>query len=534
MENDNNNLIKEFMGEAWEEIKTKIDLNEISNVVGTSNVALIGATVTGKTTTINNLFGKEICEVENRADTTKCICKLVTSSGINLLDTPGTAGEMSNEDVARGYLGLENNGVDVMYYEVKQDGSVSEPHALNASELTDAKPNVILYFFDGRVMRQDKRIVNELKETPSCPKVIPVLTKIDLRNDAENSELIDEIKLSTEDISGSDVVAISNKDNTGIAELVQVVFNNLPAANHAAFNRLLNDKVIMDKTIVLNEMLRKFSSRIACMKMDKPELFSVLIMAIMTRVAIEMKLDEKKLKNSSLLECLQELKETKTNYIDIGVGEFPEEEKNIFKRCILFIPHLLLLLKELLTDSRVSVKDKLLVAAAIGYIFMPIDAIPDFIPIVGQVDDVLVVIFTLQRLIVNTGWEVLIDNWAGDIKDLRYIIIELPILILNLLPSNVAIAIKKYTGLDKIGDLPEMPDKKEEETIRINKPAGAEIIRHLYEAINGIIEDENDKSRNEKNISGYFDKNGLSINENADKGNEERVYDILRTLEIIL
>src|SRR5581483_8608333 len=61
------------------------------------------------------------------------------------------------------------------------------------------------------------------------------------------------------------------------------------------------------------------------------------------------------------------------------------------------------LLGGLVTDNRVSIVDKLLVAGAIAYIVMPIDLIPDFIPFFGEIDDVYILVLALQRLISNAG-----------------------------------------------------------------------------------------------------------------------------------
>jgi len=77
------------------------------------------------------------------------------------------------------------------------------------------------------------------------------------------------------------------------------------------------------------------------------------------------------------------------------------------------IPAYLRLLVGLLTDSRVSVVDKLLVGAAIAYIVAPVDLIPDFIPFFGEVDDVFLLVAALQRLVSNSGRRVLLDHWTG-------------------------------------------------------------------------------------------------------------------------
>jgi len=92
------------------------------------------------------------------------------------------------------------------------------------------------------------------------------------------------------------------------------------------------------------------------------------------------------------------------------------------KRTVMYyikqFPAYLRLLGGLLTDRRVSMLDKLLVAGALAYIVMPIDLIPDFIPFLGEVDDLYLLLFALQRLISNAGRSVLLSHWTGAAADL--------------------------------------------------------------------------------------------------------------------
>lgn len=82
------------------------------------------------------------------------------------------------------------------------------------------------------------------------------------------------------------------------------------------------------------------------------------------------------------------------------------------------LPNFLRLLFGLVTDPRVAMVDKLLVFGAIAYIVTPIDLIPDFIPFIGEVDDVYLLVIALQRLISNAGRLVLLDHWGGEAEDL--------------------------------------------------------------------------------------------------------------------
>lgn len=88
------------------------------------------------------------------------------------------------------------------------------------------------------------------------------------------------------------------------------------------------------------------------------------------------------------------------------------------------LPNFLRLLGGLLADARVALTDKLLVAGAVAYILLPLDLVPDFIPFLGEVDDIFLLVMALQRLIANAGRSVLLDHWMGDPKDLGTLNLE--------------------------------------------------------------------------------------------------------------
>jgi uncharacterized membrane protein YkvA (DUF1232 family) len=80
---------------------------------------------------------------------------------------------------------------------------------------------------------------------------------------------------------------------------------------------------------------------------------------------------------------------------------------------LLVIPNLLLLSARLMVDPRVPAKERLLVAGAIVYAFVPLDLIPDMLPFVGQVDDAYLIALTLLRLMNVTEPRVVREHWRG-------------------------------------------------------------------------------------------------------------------------
>lgn len=51
----------------------------------------------------------------------------------------------------------------------------------------------------------------------------------------------------------------------------------------------------------------------------------------------------------------------------------------------------LVIYRLVLKDKRTPVLAKILLWLAIGYLLLPFDLIPDFIPVIGQLDDVIIV-----------------------------------------------------------------------------------------------------------------------------------------------
>jgi uncharacterized membrane protein YkvA (DUF1232 family) len=99
--------------------------------------------------------------------------------------------------------------------------------------------------------------------------------------------------------------------------------------------------------------------------------------------------------------------------------------RETMKTLIRDIPNFLKLLWRLASDPRISKVDKGIVLAVIGYIVMPLDLIPDFIPFLGQIDDLYLLALALDRLLNSAGIDVLLDHWDGEIESLEMAIAAL-------------------------------------------------------------------------------------------------------------
>ncbi len=78
-----------------------------------------------------------------------------------------------------------------------------------------------------------------------------------------------------------------------------------------------------------------------------------------------------------------------------------------------FVPDCVVLFQRLLTDPSVDWWRKALLVVALAYLVSPIDLVPDFIPIAGQLDDAIVVALALRILLRGSGDRLLLAHWPG-------------------------------------------------------------------------------------------------------------------------
>jgi uncharacterized membrane protein YkvA (DUF1232 family) len=64
-------------------------------------------------------------------------------------------------------------------------------------------------------------------------------------------------------------------------------------------------------------------------------------------------------------------------------------------------------------DQRVSWAAKAVAAGTVVYVVSPIDLVPDFIPGLGQLDDVFLIARALRFLANSAGYDILREHWQG-------------------------------------------------------------------------------------------------------------------------
>jgi uncharacterized membrane protein YkvA (DUF1232 family) len=82
------------------------------------------------------------------------------------------------------------------------------------------------------------------------------------------------------------------------------------------------------------------------------------------------------------------------------------------------------LLYRLARDPRVPARSKATLFILGGYLASPIDLIPDFIPGIGQLDDIAIVAFVLDQMLNRIPEDIVREHWEGD-EDILQVVKEI-------------------------------------------------------------------------------------------------------------
>lgn len=86
-----------------------------------------------------------------------------------------------------------------------------------------------------------------------------------------------------------------------------------------------------------------------------------------------------------------------------------------------FIPDCVVLIGRLLGDPRVPRRRKLLLLPLLAYLVLPVDLIPDFIPVAGQLDDAILSALVLRHTLRGADPALLTRLWPGPPEGLRVV-----------------------------------------------------------------------------------------------------------------
>ena len=108
---------------------------------------------------------------------------------------------------------------------------------------------------------------------------------------------------------------------------------------------------------------------------------------------------------------------------EIEKWQGPDTQTDL-KEYLFLAPRLVKLVWKLMRDPRVPSRAKASLFLLGAYLASPVDLIPDFIPGIGQVDDLVIAAFALDQILNRVPDGVVREHWEGD-EDVLQIVREI-------------------------------------------------------------------------------------------------------------
>lgn len=83
------------------------------------------------------------------------------------------------------------------------------------------------------------------------------------------------------------------------------------------------------------------------------------------------------------------------------------------KQALRLMPDVLRLVTRLARDRELPAATRLWLWGLLIYLALPIDLIPDFIPVIGYADDAIITVFVLRNVVRTAGVAVIRQHWPG-------------------------------------------------------------------------------------------------------------------------
>ena len=92
------------------------------------------------------------------------------------------------------------------------------------------------------------------------------------------------------------------------------------------------------------------------------------------------------------------------------------------------LPDVVRLLRRLATDRTLPPGIRIRLWLLLGYLALPIDLVPDFVPVLGYADDAIIVALVLRSVTRHAGPHALDRNWPGSAEGLSALrrVVRLP------------------------------------------------------------------------------------------------------------
>ncbi len=84
-----------------------------------------------------------------------------------------------------------------------------------------------------------------------------------------------------------------------------------------------------------------------------------------------------------------------------------------WRGAVRLLPDVIRLLRRLAADRDLPRGVRILLGLLVGYLLLPIDLVPDFIPVIGYADDAILIALALRAVVRRAGADALARHWPG-------------------------------------------------------------------------------------------------------------------------
>jgi len=85
----------------------------------------------------------------------------------------------------------------------------------------------------------------------------------------------------------------------------------------------------------------------------------------------------------------------------------------LLQEAMRILPDTIRLLRRLATDSSIGLGVRVRVWLLFAYLAIPVDLVPDFVPVLGYADDAIIVAAVLRSVVRRAGPDAVRRNWPG-------------------------------------------------------------------------------------------------------------------------
>ena len=105
--------------------------------------------------------------------------------------------------------------------------------------------------------------------------------------------------------------------------------------------------------------------------------------------------------------------------VALYLGGRKESDSSNIGDALRLLPDVVRLIRRLAGDPKLPRGIRIRLFLLVGYLILPVDLIPDFIPIVGYADDAIIVVWALRSVVRAAGPEALDRHWPGSPEGLQ-------------------------------------------------------------------------------------------------------------------